>query len=119
MATVEQTRADVAAAVNAADATLRVRVRSVKTPRPLDGWVIVGRVFPGPYRTECVYTVLVLLAAEQDKADERFSALAVPLVDALTKGVLHPSDVAAEPVTVLVGDAPMFALALTLTLEVD
>lgn len=122
MATLSQLRADVAAAVNAVDPALRVKTREVRQAKADDGWVIVRSVTPATYAAcDATLVVLVILGADQQRADERFDALAVALVDALTKGVLHPQDVTAEPVTVLVGDpaVPMYALTLTLTLEVS
>lgn len=122
MASLVATRDALAAAVNAVDASLRVKTRPVKTARADDGWVIVGKVTPSTYvACDVTFVVLVLLGADEARAEDRFGALVVPLVDALTKGALHPQDVTAEPVTVLVGEpaVPMYALTLTLTLEVD
>lgn len=122
MASLVETRDALAAAVNAVDASLRVKTRTVKTPRADDGWVITGKLTPATYAAcDAVLIVLVLLGADETRSQERFDVLAVPLVDALTKGALHPQDVTCEPVTVLVGEpaVPMYALTLTLTLEVD
>lgn len=124
MAGLAQVRTDVAAAVQAVDAALNIRTRPVKNARPNDGWVIVERVAPATYTAcEATLTAVVLLGstADETKAEDRFEALAVALVDAVTTGDLHPSDVRCEPATVLVGDpgVPMYALTLTLTLEVD
>jgi len=126
MADLTQTRTDLAAAVQAVDpATLRIRPSStVKHPRPNDGWVIVERIAVGQtyLRFNVTFTVVILLTADEVKAEQRFATLATQLVTAVTAGALHASEVAAEPVIVLVGEttpAPMYAIALTLTLEVD
>lgn len=126
MTDLAQTRVDVAAAVTAAAAaagiTLSVQPRPVRSSRPLDGWVTVGPVTPARFtKCDARLTVVVLLAGDESKAEERFEQLAVPLVDGVTKDQLHPGDVSCEPVTIPAGDPPVptFALALTLTLEVD
>ena len=86
MASLVATRDALAAAVNAVDASLRVKTRPVKTARADDGWVIVGKVTPSTYAAcDATFVVLVLLGADEARAEDRFGALVVPLVDALTK----------------------------------
>lgn len=102
---------------------------SVRTERPTqaragDGWVNVGRVAPGLPTTacDCTFTVVVVLGSDERRANEMLATLSVPIINAVTQGALHPSDVGLEPATLPAGDSTpgdVFALILTLTLEVS
>jgi hypothetical protein len=102
-------------------AGLNVSARPKTAVRGLDGWVTVGRVTPSTF-TLCMatFTAVVLLAADELAAETLIESLTVPCINALT-AALNTADVSVEPATVLVGNqsSPMYALTITLTLEVD
>jgi len=124
VASIGQQQAALAALVSAALPGFRVGVEPVVQARAGDGWVNVGRVVPGATLTtaDCTFTVVVVLGADARKAAELLRSLPVPLLNAVTTGALHPDGVAVEPATLPAGDsspADLYALILTLTLEVD
>lgn len=101
-----------------------VRTEPVTSPKALDGWVNIGKVVPGSTMTtcDCTFTAVLILGSDARKAAESLRTLPVAIIAAVTTGALHPSDVSLEPVTLPAGDvAPgeLYALVLTLTLEVD
>lgn len=97
------------------------------SPRPLiqakgmDGWVTIGRLEPHTFGQSLVtFTAVLLLTADEQAAELLVEQYAVAVVNAVTS-TLNAADVVAEPVTLVVGQAntPMYALTITLTLEVD
>ena len=113
-----QALADALSVVSGVD----VRPRPFKAaPKAGDGWVVVQRLAPSTF-SACSATLaaVVVLSADETKAEELLDAQAVGLVDAVTSS-LNPADVSLEPQAVVVGQtaAPLYAAVLTLTLEVD
>jgi hypothetical protein len=98
-----------------------VRARPIGSPVAGDGWVVVQWLVPADF-TSCSVTLaaVVVLGADQARADEFLEELAVPLVDAVTSSSLCPADVSLEPRTVVAGQAatPLFVAVITLILEV-
>ena len=124
MASITQQQTALASLVSAALPGFTVSTEPLVQARAGAGWVNIGRVVPGSTMTtaDCTFTVVVVLGADQRKAAELLRSLPVPLLNAVTTGALHPDDVAIEPVTLPAGDvspADLYALVLTLTLEVD
>jgi hypothetical protein len=103
---------------------LTVRAERPTQPRTGDGWVNVSRVVPGLSVTSCDCTLVavLVLGSDERKAGELIATLSVPIVNAVTRGPLHPSDVGIEPATLPAGDSTpgdVYALILTLTVEVN
>jgi len=124
VASIRDQQLAIAAAVSAASLGFTVSDLPPTQPRAGVGWVNVGRVTIGQtLRTaDCTFTVVLVLGADARKADEQLTILPVPLINALTTGALHAGDVAVEPATLPAGDvspAQLYALFVTLTLEVD
>lgn len=128
MSTVAQQRAAVAAALNTLGTVdgVAVNVRShptVPSPVPGDGWVVAGPVKPADF-TACWATLTAVLVLSQDeaRAEILYDELAVPMVNAVTQTEgLHTTDVTLDPsfsITTGTSATPLYALALTLTLEV-
>lgn len=95
-------------------------VRPPKNPRPLDAWVIVNRVEPWDFRAcMATFTVAILLSTDEVVAEDLYESDAVDLIDAVT--ALNVTDVALEAISLAVGTnaAPMYALTLTLSMEVS
>jgi hypothetical protein len=120
----DDTRTAIADVLNTV-AGLNVRPYAVKTPKPGDGWVNFTRIAPSGFSTttcDCTYTVVITLGADERHATERAAELSVPVINAVTTGPLHPDGVSLEPAVLPVGDVSpgnLYALILTLTLEVD
>ena len=120
MADLATTRQAIAAALNAVEG-LNVSARPRTMGRGLDGWVTVGRIEPADFtRSLVTFTAVVLLAPDELAAEQLLEQYAVDAVNAITS-TLNAADVAAEPAALVVGQAstPMYALTITLTLEVD
>lgn len=112
------------AAVLSAVGGLTVRTERPVQAKALDGWVNPGKVTPGMSTTtcDCTYTAVLILGADERKAAELVASLSVPIINAVTTGPLHPDDVSLEPIILPAGDVSpgdLYALVLTLTLEVD
>lgn len=124
MASIAATRAALAEALTGLGG-LTVTTRQPGTVRALDGWVNVGPVRPSPHSVascDATFTAVLALSADRRVAEDLVDALSVDVLDAVTKGALHPDGVSLEPAEIPAGDvAPgsLFALVLTLTLEVD
>jgi hypothetical protein len=122
MASIVQAQAAIAAAL--APAGFNVRPEPVPNPRAGDGWANVGRVVIGQVlgSADCTFTVVLVLGSDARAAATQIRALPVLLLDLVTTGALHAGDVAIEPAELPAGDvapASLFALIITLTLEVD
>ena len=101
-----------------------VRTEPVTSPRAGDGWVLIGRVTPGSTLTtfDVVLTGVLVLGSDQRAAAVLLRTLPTNVVRALTTGELHPQDVSVEPAELPAGEVasgPMYALIVTLTVEVD
>lgn len=121
MATITHQRAALAAALSGVSG-LRVRDARPAVPRAGDGWVSVQRVSPGAtVRTcDCTFVAVLLLGADERSAADQAAILAVPIIDAVTTGPLHPDGVAVETATITSGDGgDLYSLIVTLTVEVD
>jgi hypothetical protein len=126
MASIAATRTALAAALNTISG-LNVRPRpTVKNPKISDGWIIVGRVEPAVQsmnRCSVTFTAVVVLGADEARAETRMEELSVALVNAVTQSpTLAPDDVFLEPVLLPVGDVsptPLYALTINCNLEVD
>jgi hypothetical protein len=124
MASIRDQQAAVAAALTATGLGFTVGTVPATPVRAGVGWVNVGRVSIGQMlRTaDCTFTAVLVLGDDDRKAAEFLAASSVPLLNALTTGALHAGDVTVEPVTLPAGDvepAALYALIVTLTLEVD
>jgi hypothetical protein len=120
MATLGQTRSDIAAALSTVSG-VSVRTRPVTTPKAGDGWVVVTRLRPSRFAgCAATFTALVVLGADELQAETLLEQYAVPLLDAATE-TIPCGDVSLEAQTVVVGAtaAPLYALALTMTIEVE
>lgn len=123
MATIAEQRAAVASAVSLA-AGMSVTTERPTHPRQGSGWVNLTRVVPSSFSVaacDATFTVVLVLGADERKAIELSATLAVPVINAVTQGALHPDGVAIETALLPAGDASpgdLFALILTLTLEV-
>lgn len=124
MATLAETREDIALALNSVPG-LNIRPRTFKNQKANDGWIIVNRLETGAtFATQtATFTAVILLSADEYKAESRMEELAVPLIEAVTKtDLFRASDVALEPVVVPVGEsptAPFYALTMNISVEVD
>jgi hypothetical protein len=96
-----------------------VQPYTVKTPRVGDGWTTIVRAVPDGFTTTAATLVaFVVLGPDEVAAEKKADALMVPLLDAAS-GL--GGDVLAESVTVVVGtnSTPLYALTITLTMEVE
>lgn len=124
MATIDEQRTAIAAALTGVGG-LTVRTERPVQARALDGWVNVAKVAPSSFATtacDCTFTAVLILGADERHATERVAELSVPVINAVTTGPLHPDGVSLEPAVLPVGDVSpgnLYALILTLTLEVD
>lgn len=124
MASIAQQQDAIAAAITALG-TFSVRLEPPAQAKAGDGWVNVGRVVPGSTMTtcDCTFVVVLIVGADARQASRQIRTLPVQLVNAVTASpTLHPDGVTVEPATLPAGDvAPgeLYALVLTLTLEVD
>lgn len=123
MASITQTQADLAAALAVVTGGA-VRTLPATSPRAGDGWVNIGRVVPGSRVTtcDCTFVAVLVLGSDAARAAEQIRTLPIALIDAVTTGPFHPDGVTVEPAELPAGDvAPgsLYALILTLTLEVD
>lgn len=117
LATVRQSIADSLNTVSG----LNVSARPQVTTKGMDGWVIVARIAPSTFaQSLTTFTAIVLLSADELIAENLVEQLAIPCVNAVTS-TLNAADVVAEPVVVAVGQTatPMYALSITLSMEVD
>lgn len=118
MSTLAQTRTAFAAALSTVTG-VDVRPYTVKAPKVGDGWVTFSRAVPDGYRTSmATLTAFVVLGGDETLAEQKADALTVPLLDAVD-GL--GGDVSIESVSVVVGSnaAPLYALTITLTAEVE
>ena len=101
---------------------LSVRARpTVKTPKTGDGWVVITRLSPSTFSTcSAVLTAVLILGSDAPKAEELFEQYGTAVIDAVTDA-LNVSDVSLEAQALVAGNpaAPLYAIALTITLEVD
>lgn len=123
MASITQTQTDLAAALAAVTGGT-VRTLPASSPRAGDGWVNISRIVPGSsvQACDCTFVAILVLGSDAARAAEQIRTLPVALIDAVTTGPFHPDGVSVEPAELPAGDvAPgsLFALILTLTLEVD
>lgn len=123
MASIAQQQDAVAAAVTALG-TFTVRSEPPVQAKAGDGWVNIGQVTPGSTLTtcDCTFVVVLIIGSDARQAAKQLRTLPVQLVNAVTTGPLHPDGVTVEPAELPAGDvAPgsLYALVLTLTLEVD
>lgn len=123
MATIAEQRAAVASVVSLA-AGMTVKTERPTIPRQGHGWVNLTRVVPSAFSVaacDATFTVVLVLGADERRAVELSATLAVPVINAVTTGALHPDGVSVETALLPAGDAApgdLFALILTLTLEV-
>lgn len=101
-----------------------VRPRPLRAaPKAGDGWVVLNRLEPADFtRSTATMTAVLILGADEAKAELRLEQDATALINAITGADdLAPADVALEAISLAVGDtaAPLYGAALTLTLEVD
>jgi hypothetical protein len=82
--------------------------------------VVITRLRPSRFSgCAATFTAVVVLGADERQAETLLEQYGVPLLDAATK-TLPAADVALEAQALVVGAAaPLYALALTMTLEVD
>ncbi len=124
MATISEQRAAVAAAVSLA-AGMTVTTERPTHPMQGSGWVNLTRVAPSAFSvTTCdaTFAVALVLGADERVAIDLSATLSVPVINAVTAGALHPDGVFIETALLPAGDASpgdLYALILTLTLEVD
>lgn len=100
-----------------------VRPRPSKAaPKPGDGWVTVQRLAPADF-TACTATLaaVVVLSADEAKAEESLETLGVALIDAVTDSTLNTADVFLEPQAVVVGQTatPLYAAVITVSVLVE
>lgn len=121
---VADTRAALASVLNTV-AGLNIRTRTVRNPKVGDGWIVINRMEVGMSNTayDIQFTAVVVLGADEAKAESLMEDLMVPLMQAVTQDlVLRPDEISVEPVALPIGDVnptPLYALTLTLNLEVD
>jgi hypothetical protein len=119
LARVRQALAD--ALIDGAGVSVRARP-SKAVPKPGDGWVVVQRLTPADF-TSCLATlaVVVVLSADEAKAEESLDTLGVALIDAVTSSTLNTADVSLEPQAVIVGQtaSPLYAAVLTVSVLVE
>lgn len=124
MANIAAQRAVLASVLSAASG-MRVAVERPTLARAGDGWVNVGKVAPSTFSAatcDCTFVAVLVLGSDERRAGELVASLSVPIVNAVTQGPLHPDSVSLEPATLPAGDSSpgdVYALVLTLTLEVD
>lgn len=118
--TLTEAREALAAALSAVDGVTVAARPSAAAPQPGDGWVVLSRLAPSTF-TACTATLtaVVTLGADEALAETLAETYAVALLDAATTGSLNPTDVSLEPQALVGGTGVIYALALTLTLEVD
>lgn len=99
---------------------LNVTTKAPRQPRTRDGWVIVSRLTPAGYSAcAAVFTAVVVLGSDQATAEGLMEELAIPIVNALTYSDLHVYDVSLEPESFVVDTSQLYALAITLSMEVS
>lgn len=106
------------------NAGINVKARQMGSPRALDGWVNLVRVEPADFAcSRATLIVVVILGNTLAKAEDNLNELAVPMIDAITNAEeFRAFGVSLEPLgEIAVGTTatPLYALALTLTLEVE
>lgn len=102
-------------------AGFRVSPRPVVTSKAMDGWVVIGKLEPSTFgQSLTTFTAVLLLSPDEAAAEQLVEQYAVPCINAVTSN-LNAADVTAEPAALAVGQAntPMYALTITLSLEVD
>lgn len=116
------TRQMLADAVTAAAPTLTVKAYPFAQPKPLDGWVVVERLSVASFRAaDTRFNVFVILGTDLPSAERHVDTYA-PALMAATAGLLAAGvavEVREVPVGAGVSNAPLYALTLSLTLEVD
>lgn len=121
---------DLAAARTALAAALSVVPGATVSARPGrlapvagDGWVTLSRLAPGQFfdRHAATLSAVVTLGPDEVKAEELLDTLAPALLSAALASTLAPADVSLNPQLLVIGttSAPLFALVLTLTIEVE
>lgn len=117
-----QARQAVADALSAIDGLNFRPHPTVAQPRTGDGWVVVTRLEPADFAaTTATLTAVVILGADEAKAEQLVDDLGVPMLAAVTKAPdLNPADASLVQQALVAGPTgTLYALALTLTLEVD
>jgi hypothetical protein len=114
-------RAAIATALSALSG-VEVRTRPWKgAGKAGDGWVTITRIEPADFKASyATFAVVVILSADEVKAETALEDQATGLIDALTGSNLDPTDVVLEPTVMTVGQSasPLYAAVLTITLEV-
>lgn len=127
MATITEQQALIAAVLMDATASMgmHIRVERPTVAKGGDGWVNVAKITPSSFAVttcDCTFSVVLVLGADERHAAGRVAELSVPVINAVTRGPLHPDGVSLEPAVLPVGDVSpgnLYALILNLTLEVD
>ena len=93
------------------------------TSNARDGWVTLSKLAPSAFfdRQSATLSAVVVLGADEVMAEELLDTLAPALLDAAVTSVLAPADVFLNPQMLVTGttSAPLYALVLTLTIEVE
>jgi hypothetical protein len=117
--TVTSARQDVAQTLSGVT-NFEVRTRPVLSPRAYDGWVVLSSIRPSDFRNcYATFTVLLILGSDETKAEQIFDENGTRLIDAAAS--LNATDITLESQALVVGNTatPLYALALTMTLEVS
>jgi hypothetical protein len=101
-----------------------VRPRPLTTPVPQtgDGWILVTSMKPSAFTNYVVaFTAVVVLSADEATAEEHLEEDAAELLTAIEDGEeLFPADLSLEAqVLVTASGTPIYAAAITFTMEVD
>lgn len=120
MTTIAEARQEIADALSAID-TLNVQPKPIRNPRANDGWVIVSRMTPSRFGGVhmATFLVVIMLSADEVTAEARLDELSSDVLNATAD--LNTTDVVLEPAEVMVGQqsTPLYALTLTLSMEVS
>lgn len=122
MATLTQARQALADALSAVP-SVTVRPRPGKAvPKPGDGWVTVSRIEPADFLA-CTATLaaVVVLSADEVKAEDALNDMGVALIDAVTSSSLNTADVQLDPQAIVVGQtaSPLYAAVITVSVLVE
>lgn len=116
--TLEEARAAIAAKANTVPG-VKVRVSPVRTPVTGDGWVSVERVAPSSFDAfHATLNVTVVLGSDAEPAEKRLNEWCLPVAKAVLNG-FPCADASAQGAIMLVGQANLHVLILTLTMEVS
>lgn len=120
--TLEQACTAVAAALSTVSGVSVQAVGPSSSPRPGDGWVVIGPMTPEGYGESFMVTLQarVVMHHEIAQAETTYRQQATKLLQAIAAADLGSTDVSIEPAAFLVGEiaSPLYCAEITVSMEV-